>query len=371
MALESGYHIRSARAEELPLLSHIECSAARLFLDTPYAFLVDADPLPLDFVQQQFQAGQVWVALDRHEAVVGYTIAREVDGTLYLQQIDVAPEHGRRGIGSALVGTVCTWAKQQGYRIVSLSTFRDIPWNAPFYSKLGFYPVDEALLTTGFQQVRREELKAGLPISERVIMHCVLLNSKNSLNIRLADVEIVTRRFLLRDFVELDRSPFLDYQADPRNLRFYGPDEASPEHATRLFETFQRWAADRPRLNYQLAIVQRQEPDTLIGCCGLRGMECEAGEMELGIELAPTYWGRYAYAIEVGRALLDFGFRELGLEVISGSTVSANARSNRLAEWFGAEVVAIRPGSSWMSARGWNEVHWRIAKEMWERRMAR
>ncbi|WP_442946496.1 GNAT family N-acetyltransferase [Nostoc sp. 'Peltigera malacea cyanobiont' DB3992] len=117
--------------------------------------------------------------------------------------------------------------------------------------------------------------------------------------------------------------------------------------------------------------MQRQKPDTLIGCCGLRGMECEAGEMELGIELAPTYWGRYAYAIEVGRALLDFGFRELGLEVISGSTVSANARSNRLAEWFGAEVVAIRPGSSWMSARGWNEVHWRIAKEMWERRMAR
>lgn len=200
-------------------------------------------------------------------------------------------------------------------------------------------------------------------------MHCVLLNSKNSLNIGIVDVEIVTRRFLLRDFVELDRSPFLDYQADPRNLRFYEPDQASPEHATRLFETFQRWAADRPRLNYQLAIVQRQEPYALIGCCGLRGMECETGEMELGIELAPTYWGRYAYAIEVGRALLDFGFRELGLEVISGSTVSANVRINRLAEWFRAEVVAIRPGSSWMSARGRNEVHWRIAREMWEHRL--
>ncbi|KAM3111566.1 GNAT family N-acetyltransferase [Phormidesmis sp. 146-33] len=138
MALESGYHIRSARAEELLLLSHIERSAARLFLDTPYAFLVDADPLPLEVVQQQSQAGRVWVAVDQYGAVVGYAIACEVDGTLYLQQIDVAPQHGRRGIGSALVGTVCAWAKQQGYAIVSLSTFRDIPWNAPFYSKLGF-----------------------------------------------------------------------------------------------------------------------------------------------------------------------------------------------------------------------------------------
>ena len=138
MALRSGYQIRSARAEELPLLSHIERSAARLFLGTPYSFLVDAEPLPLDFVRQQFQAGQVWVAVDRHEAVVGYAIACEVDETLYLQQIDVAPQHGRRGIGSALVGAVCAWAKHHSYCIVSLSTFRDIPWNAPFYSKLGF-----------------------------------------------------------------------------------------------------------------------------------------------------------------------------------------------------------------------------------------
>jgi GNAT superfamily N-acetyltransferase len=123
-----------------------------------------------NLVQQQFQAGRVWVAADCHEIVVGYAIAREVDETLYLQQLDVEPEHGRRGIGSALITTVCDWAQQQGYSIVSLSTFRDLPWNAPFYSKMGFHPVDEAKLTTGFQQIRLKELEAGLPISERVVM---------------------------------------------------------------------------------------------------------------------------------------------------------------------------------------------------------
>jgi len=109
--------------------------------------------------------------------------------------------------------------------------------------------------------------------------------------------------------------------------------------------------------------VQGRKPDVLVGCCGLRGGGCNAGEMELGIELAPNYWGRYAYAIEVGRALLDFGFRELRLDVISGSTVSANVRIARLAEWVGAEVVAVRPGSRWMSERGWSEVDWRITRE--------
>jgi len=104
-------------------------------------------------------------------------------------------------------------------------------------------------------------------------------------------IKIVTKRFLLRDFVDSDRSPFLDYQADPRNQTFYEPDRSSPDHAARLFEMFQAWAGDRPRLNYQLAIVQRQEPDALVGCCGLRGRLSETGEMEFGLELAPAYWG--------------------------------------------------------------------------------
>lgn len=181
-------------------------------------------------------------------------------------------------------------------------------------------------------------------------------------------MEIVTRRFLLRDFVESDRSPFLDYQADPRNLTFYGAAEASAEHAAHLFEMFQSWAAELPRLNYQLAITQRQEPYALVGCCGLRGRGCKKGEMEFGIELAPNYWGRYAYAIEVGRYLLDFGFKELKLNVICGSTVSANLRIARLAEWIGAEVVAIRPGASGMSEAGWNQVDWQITKEQWNHR---
>jgi GNAT superfamily N-acetyltransferase len=172
--LESGYAIRSARVEELTLLAHIEQSAAIRFLDTPYAFLVDAKPLPLEFVQQRFQAGQVWVAVDQQDTVIGFALAREVDGTLYLQEIDIEPKHGQKGLGYALVDTVRSWANLSDYGVMSLSTFRDIPWNAPFYSKLGFRILDESELTAGFQQIRWQEREAGLPISDRVIMHCEL-----------------------------------------------------------------------------------------------------------------------------------------------------------------------------------------------------
>jgi GNAT superfamily N-acetyltransferase len=177
--LESGYSIRSAHAEELILLAQIERSAAVLFFDTPYAFLLNDEPLSIDFVRQRFQAGQVWVAVDPDDVVVGFAIAREVDDTIYLQEMDVDPTHGRRGIGAGLVNMVCDWAQLRGYDTILLSTFRDLPWNAPFYAKLGFRILDESELTLlhgrgfakGFQEIRQQELEAGLPISERVIMY--------------------------------------------------------------------------------------------------------------------------------------------------------------------------------------------------------
>jgi GNAT superfamily N-acetyltransferase len=155
--LELGYSIRSARIEELTLLAHIEQSAAIRFLDTPYSFLVDAKPLSLGFVQQRFQAGQVWVAVDRQDTVIGFAVTREVDDTLYLQEIDIEPKHGQKGLGYSLVNMVRSWAKLSGYGVMSLSTFRDIPWNAPFYSKLGFRILDESELTAGFQRIRLQE----------------------------------------------------------------------------------------------------------------------------------------------------------------------------------------------------------------------
>ena len=183
-------------------------------------------------------------------------------------------------------------------------------------------------------------------------------------------MEIRTRRFVLRDFTEAERSGFLAYHADPRYLALSGPDAAAPGHSQHLFQRFRDWNAEQPRRNYQLAILQRQEPRALVGCGGLRGVYRAMGRAELGIELAPAYWGRYRYAIEVGRALLEFAFHDLGLQEIYGITVDANARITRLAEWFGAEIIVTRSGAAWMSARAWNETEWRITREQWRRSKA-
>ncbi len=174
-----GYKIRSAQIEDLVTLAEIERAAATLFGNTSYTFLVDAEPLSLNFVTQQFRAGQVWIAVNDCDQPVGYAIAQDIDGNAYLQQIDVHPTYGRRGIGRELVETVCVWAKRQNYHKIMLSTFRDIEWNAPFYTKLGFRILAETDLTPGFQQIRNLEAEAGLPVAQRVIMYRELESFKS------------------------------------------------------------------------------------------------------------------------------------------------------------------------------------------------
>lgn len=177
-------------------------------------------------------------------------------------------------------------------------------------------------------------------------------------------MELVTRRFILRDFGNGDTAAFEAYHNDPRSQEFYGSEQANPEHARELIDLFKAWAAEQPRLNYQLAIVLRDAPQVLIGCCGLRCANAEAGTAELGIELAPEYWGRYAYALEVMRALAVFGFDTLELHTIYGGTVSANSRIARLVEAFGATAVT-RPAPDWMSNKGWPHVEWPMTRQQW------
>lgn len=178
-------------------------------------------------------------------------------------------------------------------------------------------------------------------------------------------MKMITKRFLLRDFVQEDESAFLTYHADPRYAEFCSPEELTLDFTHELLQRFIQWAAEVPRRNYQFAIVDRRN-QKLMGCAGLRQEGYPIGQAELGIELAPQYWGRYAYAIEVGKAMIDFGFHDLGLKEILGLSVSVNLRVSRLAEHYGFQAIDTQPGSEWMRRRGWNQIQWQLTRESWE-----
>lgn len=126
--------------------------------------------VPIEELARAQKAGHLWVATGRHGQPVGFALIAVVDGLAHIEELDVHPDHGRRGLGTALVERVCEWAKSEGFAAITLSTFRDVPWNAPFYTRLGFRIVTEDELTEGLLQLREAEADQGLPISKRVVM---------------------------------------------------------------------------------------------------------------------------------------------------------------------------------------------------------
>lgn len=175
-------------------------------------------------------------------------------------------------------------------------------------------------------------------------------------------MEIVTPRLILREFTAGDLPAFQAHHSDPRLLEFYGPEDVGPEQTRGLLERFIHWAAESPRRNYQLAIARREDPQEPIGTCGVRLEGCEAGRAEFGLQLAPDCWG-YGFAAEAARAILELGFRDLGLREIHGVTVTENTRVQRLVARLGFLPVETRSGPPWMSGRGWSETVWGITAE--------
>ena len=167
-----GYTIVPAASSHVSALSGIERAAGTLFgTSAPQQVLSRTVPLPVLHAAQG--AGRLWVALASNGEPVGFALAESADGRAHLEELDVVPEHGRRGVGSALVATVERWARSRGDHEITLTTYVDVPWNAEWYAGLGFEPIAERNLD-GELLRRLEEDARGLERARRVAM-CKLL----------------------------------------------------------------------------------------------------------------------------------------------------------------------------------------------------
>src|SRR5262252_2669478 len=163
------YSIARARPEDLSELTKIELAAARLLAGhAPESVLCETTS------QEEFQKalrnGHLWVALAA-DAPVGFAHVEVIDArSAHLEEIDVLPAHGRRGVGTRLVDQVCRWAASAGHSSVTLTTFRDVPWNMPFYERLGFRVIPGAKLSSALRAIVDNETRRGLDPSRRVAM---------------------------------------------------------------------------------------------------------------------------------------------------------------------------------------------------------
>ncbi|MEU8541361.1 GNAT family N-acetyltransferase [Streptomyces sp. NPDC048717] len=164
--------IRAAEAAELTVLQDIERAAGEAFRPLGMAAIADDDPLPLDVLAGYRDEGRAWVAVDGADRPVGYLLTDTVDGAAHIEQVSVHPDAARRGVGRALIDHLAGAAREQGLTALTLTTFTEVPWNAPYYARLGFRRVGEGdpALTDGLRAISRAEAAHGLAVWPRVCM---------------------------------------------------------------------------------------------------------------------------------------------------------------------------------------------------------
>jgi GNAT superfamily N-acetyltransferase len=169
--------IRAARAADLRHIAPIEDAGGPQFEEL---FGDAIEPILLspatDGRQRASEPGFLLVAAsDEQSPPVGFVHVLVIDGHAHLEQLSVLPELQRRGIGAALTRAAMAEAGAQGFNRLSLCTYRDVPWNGPFYRAVGFTEVTEADYAPYERRLREKERELGLDVNGvRVVMSVAL-----------------------------------------------------------------------------------------------------------------------------------------------------------------------------------------------------
>ena len=162
--------IRAPRRDELEALVEIERAAGAAFAAIGMHEIARDDPGDVAELEAFRADGRAWVAVDGEDRPVAYLLSAVVDGCAHIEQVSVAPAHARRGLGAALVDHLAAVAATDGRPALTLTTFRDVAWNAPYYERCGFRTLRDDEVTPELGAIRRHEAELGLDQWPRVCM---------------------------------------------------------------------------------------------------------------------------------------------------------------------------------------------------------
>jgi len=161
--------VRPLRTDDFDRVQEIERDAGRLFLPLGMPEIAYDEPPSVDTLASYVTAGRAWV-IDPPSDVAGYVLVDVVDGAAHVEQITVATKYARRRLGAMLLEHVERWARDRGLREITLTSFRDVPWNGPYYETLGFRAVAEEATGPEMAELLVHEREHGLWKWPRLIM---------------------------------------------------------------------------------------------------------------------------------------------------------------------------------------------------------
>lgn len=145
--------IRFGRSEDAARYPIIEREAAKLYAPWGlYEVLMTAATAP-ERVTSAIAREDLLVAVDPSDVAIGYALLDRDAGDLHLEELAVHPDHGRRGLGSALLHATVLVARARGARRVTLVTLDFVPFGKSFYEPRGFHVLTRAERTPAIDAI--------------------------------------------------------------------------------------------------------------------------------------------------------------------------------------------------------------------------
>lgn len=161
--------VRPARVTDLPHLPAIEVAAGEAFREIDMVAVADDAPPPVTAFEERLLAGMLWVAGE--DPPRAYLAGDVVDGIGHVLQVSVDPSAAGQGVGAGLLDHFSRWAAERRISRLTLTTFSQVPWNAPYYTRLGWRVLPTEQWGPGLRQIRAHEAELGLDAWPRCVMY--------------------------------------------------------------------------------------------------------------------------------------------------------------------------------------------------------
>ncbi len=169
-----GGPLRPATLAEIADLQEIERRAGAPFAEIGMTAVAEDEPPAAETLAEFVTAERAWVWPDAADRPIGYLVLSLVDGQPHIDQVSVDPAHAGLRIGKRLIDHAVRWARSRGLRELTLTTFTQVPWNGPYYERLGFRYIPAAEETPELRAIRAAETAHGLDEWPRASMRADL-----------------------------------------------------------------------------------------------------------------------------------------------------------------------------------------------------
>jgi GNAT superfamily N-acetyltransferase len=159
-----------ANERDIKAMIALERRATELFRTIGYDFVADAEVTDADEHRNVMRNGATIAAEAPDGALAGFAMLTVLDGDAHLDEIDVDPAHQQRGLARALIGKGELWAMRKGFDAITLTTYRDVPWNGPFYRRLGYLAFEPEPRRKELRSLIEKEAGWGFAAKPRIAM---------------------------------------------------------------------------------------------------------------------------------------------------------------------------------------------------------